>query len=1225
MKEMLDNAVKQGLFRKARNFQEEYSVTPDFMLYIYPQLHDKEAIWQIVMQEYEGLYTISQFRNCLYTLCHHPSEYPKYESSFCQYLTSEKIGYYAQLIQQKEYEDMIRLIGPNLLNTALTSVINLKVYTLEPLTELKNFCNVVQRSHEAGTIDATFVDRLVALQSGCFDKKLFNKSNEADAVKAGYLEAVHYTLEGDMNTALAIFDKTLKIQRRTYRDLLIPFQLDMAFYYIVTLLSIDPKTSTPIFRKMEQWLAKNNDYTTSLSIFIAVIYHALNMKEKESEELETLNSHILNTTNESEYLRLFSVLTYYMAERTIAPGMKDTILPIVEKACRSGYLTLAYEAAYALRAWFGDDIRIDELFRQIASKVSCRPVFSRIRHQEEWEKSINLLLGLRNVGNKTTKDGESKSRVVYFFNPQSYFIRPVLQKRLPKGWSAGRNIGIRNFYECKIEGMITQDLHIAKTMQSCKDYDGESYEFTHEAFPQFIGHPYIFLENTDIRVEFVAMQPIIKISGTGKGAYSLSTDMKPPLEKISIRKETNTRYLVYNLTPPQMQILQIIIEQSITVPEQGKDKLLELLSVFGAQGMNIHSDLSASESAQVQVNEMPADSRIRVQLLPWRNGLKAEFFTKPFGLYPPYCKPGKGGKVLIANEQDEQLQVKRNIEKELENENTLLNEIQGLEIIEWNDNMFTFENPLDSLFLLDVLAKHQDICVVEWPEGERFRIRASVGFDKLRIKLKSGIDWFDLKGELRIDDDTFLSLQQLLALTAKGHNHFIELNPGEFLALSNELKKHLDELRMFSTIGKNEVKVNRFAAIALSGFFEQMEVLRTDKMWRQLKKQIENTKETRATTPAHLEAELRAYQEEGFQWLFRLSQWKAGACLADDMGLGKTVQTLAILLHRAQQGPAMVVCPASVVGNWVSETKRFAPTLQIKTFPGAGTRREIVESLENGDLLIVSYGILQSENELLSEPNFATIVLDEAHTIRNYATKTSKASMQLKASFRIALTGTPIQNNLSEIWNILHFVNPGLLGSVQHFTETYVKQDNEKVHKYLKKLISPFILRRTKTAVLDELPPKIEIIKKIQLSEQERTFYEALRRQAVEHLSKDNRNNGAKHVEILAEIMRLRKASCNLKLIDPNTTIVSSKLSAFLEIVTNLRENNHRALVFSQFVTHLAIVRDALDRQGILYCYLDGAMPVAERERNVKKFQNGEGDLFLISLKAGGLGLNLTA
>jgi SNF2 family DNA or RNA helicase len=325
-------------------------------------------------------------------------------------------------------------------------------------------------------------------------------------------------------------------------------------------------------------------------------------------------------------------------------------------------------------------------------------------------------------------------------------------------------------------------------------------------------------------------------------------------------------------------------------------------------------------------------------------------------------------------------------------------------------------------------------------------------------------------------------------------------------------------------------------------------------------------------------------------------------------------------------GPALVVCPLSVIGNWINEVNRFAPSLQIRLLGTGGyNRMQTVKHLQPGDVLFISYGLLQSEEKLLSQPVYATAVLDEAHTIKNFATKTSKATMQLHASFRVALTGTPVQNHLGEVWNLFNFINPGLLGDLQHFTDTYAKSDDENARKRLKKLIAPFILRRTKTKVLDELPPKTEIVKKITLSDDEKAFYEALRRQAVENLSSSNASPGAKHFQALAEITRLRQACCNPALINAQLNIESSKLTTFLEIAGELIDNSHRALVFSQFVTHLAIVRDELDKRGITYQYLDGTVPATERERRVEKFQKGEGELFLISLKAGGLGLNLTA
>jgi SNF2 family DNA or RNA helicase len=355
----------------------------------------------------------------------------------------------------------------------------------------------------------------------------------------------------------------------------------------------------------------------------------------------------------------------------------------------------------------------------------------------------------------------------------------------------------------------------------------------------------------------------------------------------------------------------------------------------------------------------------------------------------------------------------------------------------------------------------------------------------------------------------------------------------------------------------------------------------------------------------------------------RLKLWDAGACLADDMGLGKTVQAIAMMLHLAENGPALVVCPASVVPNWGNELIKFAPTLNVFILK-TGNREEIFASLAAFDVLLITYGLLQTEEERISKIQWGIAILDEAHAIKNTQTKSSKAAMNIQAGFKLALTGTPIQNHLGELWNLFNYCNPGLLGTLPQFTDRYVKNDLQSQKNHLKKLITPFILRRTKNKVLDELPPKTEITFSVELNSNEIAFYEALRREAITIIENNNGPNGHQHLQALAEITKLRLACCNTSLVNKEIQLPSAKLEAFFEIIEELRANNHRALVFSQFVGHLSIVRHELDKQGIAYQYLDGSTPIPQRELAVKAFQSGKGDLFLISLKAGGLGLNLT-
>ena len=1216
---VIKGAVEQGLFY-ARNEQPvKYIVSAEFLVFIFPKIKITQELWGKI-DRFSGYYyefqTCELFRNYLYALLYHPKEYIAVENILLSFWNSSLVACYTAMFDDEYYDQFLNKISKIIIHKVVFQMMNTTLANLIPWpdTYLK-IKKIETLSGQPGLIQLSDIELNQAFWSGNIDKaiEIKNDAYEYKAIKA--------LTEGNIEESIAFFNKVLKEQSKNGNKAPMPERSYIIYFYMVALLLSDPQVTTPAFQKIMQWAIK----TTNLNnVFLAIVFDVLNeQKSKLVEMKQAIRKNIFR--KEIDLISLLDILICHLLGEKIEKDMDFHIYNIVKKAVDTGYWLLGYEAVFVAKTWF-DEKRFDDLYRDLLAMLNYQPAISRINRQEDWEKSLNLLLGMKskNTAAKTKNSAEKNTRVVYYFNPQNSGIQPVLQTRQAKGWSKGRNIAVKTFYSASVEGMTDQDIRISKHVQYHDEYYSSYYHFDDKVFVDLIGHPYIFLENSgDIPVEFVAAQVVVSINKISK-YYQLVTDLKEVNKSIFVEKETNTRYKIYNLTDNQIRIIKIINEQKLVIPEIGKTKLTDLLGTLSAEGFAVHSDLIASnQDSHVEVKELPADSRIRVQLLPLGDGLKTELFSKPFGERPPYCKPGKGGKVLISNERNVQLQVKRDLKQESENEQILLNDIQSLESLNVNNNLMSFDDPMDSLFLLDILANRQDVCVVEWPEGEKYRLRGTANINNLNINITSGINWFDLQGELRVDEKTVLSLQQLMRLTAKSHDRFIELSPGEFLALSDRLKKQLDNLRLFSDDDKKGVHLNKFASVGLSDFFDEIENIKADKAWKTFRQQIGKATEENAPLPPALQAELRAYQEDGFRWMARLAEWNGGACLADDMGLGKTLQALVILLHRAQLGAALVVCPVSVVSNWVSEAEKFAPTLRIKTLgTSVSNRKEMLQSLEAGEVLVTSYGLLQSEEKLFSEYEFATVVLDEAHVIKNYATKTSKATMQLKAGFRMALTGTPLQNHLGELWNLFNFINPGLLGSLQYFTDTFVKSGNEQSKKHLKKMIAPFILRRTKTAVLDELPPKTEIVKKIQLSTDEMAFYEALRRQALENLSNADET---KHLQVLAEITKLRQASCNPLLIDPNINISSSKLSTFLDIVGELIENKHRALVFSQFVTHLSIVRKALDEQGVIYQYLDGSCSQAERQRSVKDFQNGEGELFLISLKAGGLGLNLTA
>ncbi|MFG0263385.1 MAG: DEAD/DEAH box helicase, partial [Novipirellula sp. JB048] len=367
------------------------------------------------------------------------------------------------------------------------------------------------------------------------------------------------------------------------------------------------------------------------------------------------------------------------------------------------------------------------------------------------------------------------------------------------------------------------------------------------------------------------------------------------------------------------------------------------------------------------------------------------------------------------------------------------------------------------------------------------------------------------------------------------------------------------------------------------------------------------------------------------RWLARLSKWGVGGVLADDMGLGKTVQTLGVLLDRAALGPTLVIAPTSVGDNWVREAERFAPSLKPHLYRDSD-RQELIDAVGPGDLVVVSYQLVQRDAKKFATRDWSTLILDEAQFIKNSQTKTSRAIRMINADWRIGLSGTPLENHLGELWSLFRTISPGLLGSWDRFRNRFAdpieRHKDDKQRQSLARLVRPFILRRTKNKVLKELPERTEITLHAELSQAERKRYEDVRMAALAELSgesTDAAQAGQQRIRTLAWLTRLRQLACHPRLVDTTWKKGSAKLDLLMNLVEELREGEHRALVFSQFVKHLSVIREALDKQGITYQYLDGATAAPERQRRVDAFQNGEGELFLISLKAGGTGLNLTA
>ncbi len=896
---------------------------------------------------------------------------------------------------------------------------------------------------------------------------------------------------------------------------------------------------------------------------------------------------------------------------------------VEEVICQGEFKLLQFEAS-ALPMFTGRH-------KGLAEELMLEPVFEPYRKLEAWEKNIQSIKDyIEANASKTTKGekmvkGEASSRIVYLVDSGGNF-HPRLQKSKDGvTWTKGRNVALSAFFAGTTEGMSDVDRMVA-TKVTCYDTwsGGRIYELSNDkVFLILANHPHVYaFNNPEVSVQIVKEEPYIQVESR-KDGFNVYTNVPESYNNSNtiVNKYSEVLYRVFDLSTIQRNVIELFKKQA-SYPLAAREELTNIIMNI-APIITVHSDL---ESAGGDLKTVDGSARITVQILPMGEGVKVELFVKPIENSLPYCKANEGKENCIAMVGEDKVMVKRNMKKEQRNYgiiSKLLLDVCGGGCM---GDTAVFEDMYGCLELIERLQSCSKIARIEWPKGAKLKIRGSVSYGDLKLNVRERGAWFEVDGTVEVDKKLQLSLAELLAKSRGNNGRFVELTSGEYLALSEKLRKELSRLDANVADNKKGIMLSTFSTMVIKGLEENGATVKKDKAFKALHERIKGSETLSIQVPHGLQVELRDYQMDGYKWLSRLAAWGAGACLADDMGLGKTVQTIALLLSRASEGASLIVAPASVVHNWRKELARFAPTLNCVMLNDSGVKRdEIINSAKEYDVVVSTYGLLNNISELLKEKKWNIAVLDEAHNIKNRDTKSSKAAMQMNSDFRLMLTGTPIQNHLGEIWNLFQFTNPGLLGSFEQFTDKFIipiEKDNNRVRQQeLKGMLQPFLLRRTKTEVLDELPEKTEIVQHVELSDMERAFYENIRELAIANMEEGSLNS----IQTLAEITKLRQAACHPALLDDSIPFTSSKINRMVEIAEELITNRHRALVFSQFTSFLKLVEKELKARDISYLYLDGSTPIKEREKLVEEFQYGDAPIFLISLKAGGTGLNLTA
>jgi superfamily II DNA or RNA helicase len=851
------------------------------------------------------------------------------------------------------------------------------------------------------------------------------------------------------------------------------------------------------------------------------------------------------------------------------------------------------------------------------------PLRTLMVQKPAWEAALIRLEGL--AAKETSAEQPASSERIAWRVIGTHTIDPYLQRATASGWTRGRRLAIKHLLPSSQQRatLPPEDLRVAEhareSVSHSYGYREVSYSLDGDAWDALIGHPRVFEGDADIPIEVV--RGTLQLVARREGDHFCLRMEPSDLGQARVRRE-GERLVVYPISKATQRVIDAV-GAGLVVPVAERERLL----TAAARLTHLVPLLSSEPSAS---NARPGDPTPYLRLTPRASGMTVALIVRPLGERGPASPPGLGSPSILARVDGESQQASRDLSAEARNAAEVTAGCPVLDGRQTADAEWFLESADACLELLTCTATLGEKVRVEWPQGQPLKLLGRLERSSLRGSLRRVGTSFLLDARLTLGGELDLPLHELLALLPEQHGRFVRLAQGDFVELSVELREQLAAIAAASEKSDDAPSAVALPATALSaldGLLAQDSRLVPDAGTVKWRDEFAKVFDSRPRVPRGLTAELRDYQLDGFRWLARLAELGFGACLADDMGLGKTVQLIALLLHRGRSGPQLVLAPTSVIENWLRELARFAPSLTARAYAGAD-RERLLEGLGPRAIIVTGYATLQQDASKLQAITWSTVIADEAQFIKNAGAQRTRAAVGLRAGMRVAATGTPVENHAEDLHSLFQFVQPGLLGSMATFRRRFPLDSDSAAgresRRRLRQLVQPFLLRRTKAQVLAELPAVTEIEHQVELSAQEAALYEAVRRSALEKLDKSGDAPKNKFA-VLAELTRLRRLCCDARLVAPEADIESSKLRAFAELMRELVAAGHRALVFSQFVDVLKLVAETLTAQGATHQYLDGSSTQKQRSAAIDAFQAGEGDAFLISLKAGRFGLNLTA
>ncbi len=772
----------------------------------------------------------------------------------------------------------------------------------------------------------------------------------------------------------------------------------------------------------------------------------------------------------------------------------------------------------------------------------------------------------------------------------------------------GQPVSLEKMMKHGYDDFLTpQDIRLLEHIKRDYEHYNRPWHLDYRGYSLLADHPHLRLVQPDdsrqpLRLRRKQAQLSLRLQGD-----NLHVHIPTQLDYCTLAPLGNGSYQVLEDTPRLRQLTQLLgaatSDGNYTLHRKHHTRLFEALSPLCGQ----QSHQQKKEEAQLSVCACVSYRASCLHVtLAWR--------LHPDS--PLYYEPSDQLEEVHLPQSAQALYIQRRKEGELLALQGVLAGCSSLQAaVPLSENSWQLHGRIASLNCLNELELLRDsgqLADILWQGSEALTLHRAPAEAIVLHSQGGSRHWLEIGASLRVDEQLIYGMEELLQLAERREGNYLPLDKQHYIFLQEEQVQQLNFLQ--HSLNPHGTKQRIYYA----SLPKLCELWTETQLPEAVKKAYAPMKQAFANTDISLEglqAQLRDYQQLGARWLISRVRAGLGCCLADDMGLGKTLQAIALLLHEKEQGASLILAPLSLLRNWAAEIARFAPSLTVYLHH---SQRE--PDLEAGDIYIASYGQMLS-SDYIQQQDWNIIILDEAQAIKNPASQRARAAQKLQSRARVALTGTPIENNVLDLWSLMHFLNPNLLGKRSSFLERYRGQNSLEP---IKELISPLMLRRQKEGVLSELPPLSEITLRVELGEEERALYENLRRRTLRQLEDKEAGN----IHILSALTKLRRLCCHSALALANSPY-SSKMDYLVTLIKKIHLTGHKVLIFSQFTDVLQLAKQHVEQSlNLLGLYLDGKTSAKRRSELIEQFQSPEQSdhqLFYISLKAGGTGLNLTA